>query len=62
MSVDHRRFLTGVTEQRLNSTDIIICLQKVSGEGVPKSMGGYFFRDLRLADGMIERPLKLGQP
>ena len=38
MGINHRRSHIGVSQHCLDRTNIIICLQKMRGEAVPKSM------------------------
>lgn len=49
-----------MTKQGLNSADIVIGLQKVRGKGVTEGVGGDLLGDSCLADGVVERALKLG--
>ena len=58
--IDHGRFQAGMVEQVLDHTDIVTGLEQVGSEGVAEDVGGYFFGDFCLADGIIERLLHVG--
>lgn len=59
MGIDHGGLQTGMAQQRLYGTNIVISLQQVCREGVTEGVGGDLLGYFCLADGMVERALKL---
>ena len=57
MGIHHRRSDVTVTKKRLNRTDVIVCLQKMSGKRVAEGMGGDALGELRPLDGLVQRQL-----
>ena len=58
MGIDHGRPYIGIAEQLLDRTDVIVCLQKMGGEGVAERVRGHALGELSLPDGKIHRILK----
>jgi hypothetical protein len=54
MGVNHRGLDACVAEQFLDGTNIIAGLKQVSGERVPKAMGGRTFGDASPASGLAD--------
>jgi len=49
-----------MTEKCLDSPDIVIGLQEVSGETVAEGVGGYALREFRPPDSLVKRLLNMG--
>lgn len=58
MSVDHRCLYVLVSEQFLNSTDIIAILKEVSSKRVAEGVRGHAFIHLRELSRITDRPLQ----
>lgn len=60
MDINHGCLQARVTKQLLDDADVVVCLQKVGGEGVAESVGGDALGNPCPAHGRIECPLQVG--
>ncbi len=59
VGIDHRGFQVTVSEEFLDSADVVIGLQQVAGETVTKAVSRSPFADLRLFHGVFDRLLDM---